>query len=134
MNRNTILWTIYAAFALGAFYFDSHDRLFDFTGRLWPAKSTIWAALAGFVAYSAYCSAHENLFRTVEKINEYHWGRQIGIDLYLGLMLLSVIIYLQEGSLLAALVWIVPALFFVNLVTLLYFAIHFDALVARFFT
>jgi hypothetical protein len=46
------------------------------------------------------------------------------------LLSLSVII-LHEGFV-VALVWLVPVLLFANLATLLYVAIHFEALVARF--
>lgn len=60
-----------------------------------------------------------------------HWGRQIGADLYLGLFLALLIIYLHEGAL-AAFLWTVPTLAFANLSILLYFAIHFDAIVGRF--
>jgi hypothetical protein len=41
------------------------------------------------------------------------------------------VVYLHEGPL-AALAWLVPVLLFANLATLLYVAIHFEALVARF--
>jgi hypothetical protein len=41
------------------------------------------------------------------------------------------VVYLHEGPL-ALLLWLVPTLLFGNLSILLYFAIHFDGLVARF--
>jgi hypothetical protein len=132
VSRNTILWSIYAVFVAEAFYLDRHDKLFDFNGLLWPIKLLIWIALIGFVAYSAYCSTRENLFRTARKMSEYHWGRQIGIDLYLGFLLAMFVVYLNEGSVLATLLWLLPGLFFVNLVTLVYFAVHFEQLVGRF--
>lgn len=66
------------------------------------------------------------------KIAELHWGRQIGIDLYLGLSLTLFIVYLNEGSVLVMLLWLIPTFAFGNLATLLYFAIHYDAIVARF--
>ena len=87
---------------------------------------------AGFVAFSLYCSAHENLFKTIAKIGELHWGRQIGLDLYLGLLLSLSSSTLNEGSLLIVLLWLLPMLVFANLATLLYFAVHFDQLVGHF--
>lgn len=64
-----------------------------------------WAAFVGFVAYSAYCTTRENLFTTVRKVSALHWGRQIGLDLYLGLCLSLFVVYLNERSALVALVW-----------------------------
>jgi hypothetical protein len=82
-----------------------------------------WGAYVTFVACALYVS--------IGKIAELHWGRQIGADLYLGLCLALFIVYLHEGAV-AALLWALPTLAFANLSILLYVAIHFDALVARF--
>ncbi|MFQ3324623.1 MAG: hypothetical protein ACI90U_002453 [Pseudomonadales bacterium] len=60
------------------------------------------------------------------------WFRQISIDLYLGLLITSTIIYLNEGSLLFMLLWIVPLVLFVNLALLLYLAMNYDSLIAHF--
>ena len=53
--------------------------------------------------------------------------RQIGADLYLGLFLGLIIVYLHSGFI-AVLLWLIPTLVFANLAMLLYFAIHFDAI------
>lgn len=42
------------------------------------------------------------------------------------------VIYLNEGSSLVALAWLLPVLIYANQATLLYFAVHFDELIARF--
>lgn len=131
MSANVLSWVAYFAFAACVLVVDGHERLFAFDGRLGAAKLLVWLVLAGFLAYSIHCSRRENLFRTVGRIAEFHWGRQIGIDLYLGLMLALLIIYLHQGTLVAAL-WALPTLAFANLAILLYFAVHFDAIVGRF--
>ena len=87
--------------------------------------------LIGFLVYSLYCTSRENLFRTVAKMAEFHWGRQIGIDLYLGLLVGLFIIYLNEGAI-TALLWLLPVLAYANLAILLYVALHFDSLVTKF--
>jgi hypothetical protein len=129
-----LFWTAFAVVAICALYFDGHADLFSMHTPLAPIKFTVWAAFAGFLGYSIYCSARENLFTSVARIAELHWGRQIGIDLYLGLLLTFFVVYLNEGSVLVVLLWLLPALAFANLVTLLYFAIHFDEIVAKFLT
>jgi hypothetical protein len=134
LSSKNLLWLAFVAFVALALYYDGHARLFTFGGPLAPIKLAIWVAFAGFLAYSVYCSARENLFRSVAKIGELHWGRQIGTDLYLGLLLALFVVYLNEGSALVALLWLVPALVFANLVTLLYFALHFEEIVGRFLT
>ena len=126
-RRALLLWSTYALFVVFALYLNWHERILQFDGRLGILKLSIWAALVGFLAYSVYCSAREDLFRTIGEIGRLHWGRQIGIDLYLGLFLGLVVIYLNEG-LLAALLWTIPVIAFANLAMLLYFAIHFDAI------
>jgi hypothetical protein len=134
LSSKNLLWLAFVAFVALALSYDGHARLFTFGGPLAPIKLAIWVAFAGFLAYSVYCSARENLFRSVAKIGELHWGRQIGTDLYLGLLLALFVVYLNEGSALVALLWLVPALVFANLVTLLYFALHFEEIVGRFLT
>ena len=131
-SAKNLLWAAFLLFVGCALYFDWHGNLFAVTGPLMPVKLLIWAAFVGFTAYSVYCSSRENLFKSIEKISELHWGRQIGTDLYLGLLLTLFVVYLNEGSALVALLWLVPTLAFANLATLLYFAIHFDEIVGRF--
>jgi len=128
MPRKSLLpWGAYVLFVGIALYFNWHSRMLDFGGPLGLLKLTVWAALAGFLAYSIYCSSREDLFRSIREIGKLYWGRQVGADLYLGLGLGLVLIYLNEG-LLAVLLWLIPMLAFANLAFLLYFAIHFDAI------
>ena len=60
-----------------------------------------------------------------------HWGRQIGADLYLGLLVAIFFIYLNEGAV-VALIWFLPTLAFANLSILLYIALNFDTIVGKF--
>ena len=131
MAANIMSWAAYAAFVAVALYFNWHPSLFSFDGNLGGLKLVAWATLVAFLFYSVYCSSKENIFRTIRKIAEFHWGRQIGIDLYLGLSVALVLIYLHEGFVAAAL-WALPVLLFANLAVLLYLGIHFDSIVAKF--
>jgi hypothetical protein len=131
-SAKNLLWGALVVFVAAVLWLDGHPRLFAFDGPLGGVKLVLWAVFAGFVAYSLYCSAHENLFTTIAKIGELHWGRQIGLDLYLGLGLTLLVIYLNEGSVLVALAWLVPLLVYANQASLLYFAVHFEELIARF--
>ena len=130
-RRGLALWGLYALFAVYALYAYWHETIFRFNGPLGGTKLTVWVALGGFLIYSVYCSSREDLFRSVGAIGRLHWGRQIGTDLYLGLLIGILIIYLHEGPT-AALIWTVPTLVFANLSMLLYLAVNFDSIVARF--
>jgi len=130
-NRGLALWGLYGMFAGYAVYAYWHETMFVFSGTLGGAKLLVWLALAGFLIYSVYCSLREDLFRSIGAIAKLHWGRQIGADLYLGLSIAILIVYLHEGPL-AAMIWLIPTLAFANLSILLYVALNFDSIVARF--
>lgn len=128
---NIVSWGVYAVFVACALGLEWHSEIFQFSGVMGVAKGIIWLVFLGFTAYSIYCSNKENIFRSLKSIARFHWGRQIGIDLYLGLALSLSVIFLHQGSI-VLLLWIVPVFLFANLATLLYVAIHFESLVARF--
>jgi hypothetical protein len=131
MNQNLISWGVFAAFVVCAVVLGWHPAIFRFEGPMGATKIFVWLAFLSFTAYSIYCSGRENIFKTIRSMARLHWGRQIGIDLYLGLVLSLSVIWLHEGPI-AVLAWLIPVLLFANLATLLYVAIHFEALVARF--
>jgi hypothetical protein len=131
VSIKTLFWGAYALFVALALFFSWHDGVVSFSGPLAAVELLVWVAFIGFLAYSIYCSAREDLIQSVAKLSELHWGRQIGADLYLGLLLALLIVFLNSGALAVAL-WAIPTLLFGNLSILLYFALHFDAIVARF--
>jgi hypothetical protein len=128
---NLLFWTAYFVFAVAAVALGWHDSILSLSGPLGPGKLVVFAAFLAFLAYSIRCSLHENLFATIAKMSRLWWGRQIGADLYLGLSLTLFLIYLHKGALVLVL-WLIPALTFVNLATLLFVSIYYDSLVARF--
>jgi hypothetical protein len=94
-----------------------------------------WIALALliiFTGYTIYCSVRENFWRACRGVFAYKWGRQVTIDLYLGLLLFVFFIFLNEGSVSAAVIWLIPTLILGNIVPLLYFVIYFDSIVQHF--
>ncbi len=126
------MWIVYAGFVAAAFYAGWHPGLFDFSVRFGAVKAVVFLGLLAFLGYSLYCSSRESLPGTIKKIGKFHWGRQVGIDLYIGVFLTLFLIYLNEGSILPVILWLAPCLIFANLATLVYIFIHFDVLVARF--
>ena len=129
--RSLALWGLYGAFAIYATYANWHQTMFHFGGPLGALKLVVWAALIGFLAYSVYCTSREDLFRSIGVITKLYWGRQIGADLYLGLLVGIFFIYLNEGAV-VALIWLLPTLAFANLSILLYVAINFETIVTKF--
>ena len=93
----------------------------------------VWLALLAFLSYSVYCSFQENFLRSVRSIATLHWGRQIGADLYLGLFVSLLIIFLNDGVF-VVLLWLVPVLIYANLAVLLYVAINFDSIAMKLLT
>lgn len=130
MAKN-FFWFVFALFVGTAIYTGWHPGFFDFNVRLGGLKFLVMLCFAAFLGYSIYCSSRESLPATIQKMARLHWGRQIGIDLYIGLSIFLGIVFAMEGSPLAAAAWILPTLLFGNLATLLYLSIHFDAIVSR---
>lgn len=127
---NVISWVVFGLFVAIAMVSHSGEPIFLATGPYAYGKYIAWGLFLGFLGYSYYCSTKENIFKTLKKIFPYYWARQIGLDLYLGLVVFLFIIYLVEGSLLVTLLWLLPILLFANLATLLYFAMNYAAIVA----
>lgn len=132
MIKKLFSWMVYAAFAVVALVVSWHDELWLFSGPQGAAKAMIWLAFLGFLGYSLYCSSQENIFRSISQILRLHWGRQISLDLYIGLALFMGLVYLHQGSLLVVALWFLPVLLFANLATFLYVLIHFESLQAVF--
>jgi hypothetical protein len=128
INRSNIFWLLYFGFVGSALFFSAEGHVFWSGGPFTLGRTVVWGCFLGFTLYSFYCSSKENLFKTIKAMAKFHWGRQIGLDLYIGLLLSSILIYMHGGAAIF-LLWLVPILLFGNLATLLYFAIHFDTLV-----
>lgn len=127
-----LLWAGFFVFVGVVLYTGWHDTLFSYSSPRDVGKFVFGAVFVGFTSYSIYCSTKENLLRTIGKLLGLHWGRQIGLDLYIGLTITAFVIYLHTGSAMVALIWLVPLFMFGNLATLLYFAINYDSILAKF--
>lgn len=130
-SRALVLWGLYFAFAAYAVATHWQETTLRFDVPLGGAKLLVWLALAAFLVYSIYCSMREDLFRSIGQILKLHWGRQIGTDLYLGLLVAMFLIYLHGGPT-TALIWLLPTLAFANLSILLYVALNFDSIAGAF--
>lgn len=132
MRLNLLLWALYAAYLAAVVGFGWTERTLALDGALGRGKLVVWIVLLAFLAYSYHCSLRESLFRSVREILKLRWGRQIGLDLYIGFVLMWCLVYLHEGDAAVAALYLLPVLAFGNLATLPYLAIHYDAIVARF--
>lgn len=131
LKRN-FLWVIYFAFVAVAVVYRGDEQLFVSSGPYPMGKYIVWLMYLGFLGYSIYCSTVENFFGTLKKIYPFKWARQIGMDLYMGLILSLGIIYFNEGSVLIVLLWLLPTLIYANLSILLYVALNYDSIVSHF--
>ncbi len=123
---------LFLIFVFLAIAFKGAEPLFISAGPYAMGKTIIWVLFFSFLGYSIYCGANENFFRTLGRLYPMLWARQIGIDLYIGLLISGFIIYLNEGSLLILALWIFPLILFANLATLLYFAMNYDSIISHF--
>ncbi|NNC99292.1 MAG: hypothetical protein HKN85_03840 [Gammaproteobacteria bacterium] len=128
------LWCLYLLFVTTALATHSGEAVFTSSGPYAAGKIFCWLLLAGFLVYSLQISHKENFFHSLRRMNPILWSRQIGLDLYIGLMLPLFLIFLNEGSVVVMLIWFLPIFVFANLATLLYFALNYDSIVAHFIT
>jgi hypothetical protein len=131
MNSRTLLWSGFALFVAAALWLEWSPTLLAPTGPLPAGKYVVWAAFLGFTAYTIRCSRREDLFRSLREMLRLRWGRQVLLDLYLGLALFLFVVALHERSAIALLLWLPAGVAFVNLATLLYFALHYESIVTR---
>lgn len=131
MTSKIILWTLFFTFGIFAFVTEQHhDIVVDGIGG--AGKYLVRLVFLSFLVYTIYCSWRENLIHSVKKMSKLHWGRQIGIDLYIGLGISSFFIYLNEGSIWLALLWFVPTMIYGNLAILFYLSLHYEMILSRF--
>ena len=88
--------------------------------------------LALFTIYTVFCSRKESIVKSAKQVLSLHWGRQVTVDLYIGLFIFSFFIYLVEGDVLITLFWLLPTLILGNIVPLIYIILNFNTIVAHF--
>ena len=117
--KNNILWVIFTAFVLLAVSFID-EPLFKSNSPFPIGKSIAWLAFIAFLIYTVNVSIKESFYKALKRMSPILWTKQIGIDLYIGVTMFMVIIYLNEPSFIIFLLWLIPATIFANLATLLY--------------
>lgn len=128
MNIQAIaLYSILAGFMTFAFVTAPPPE--SISGGMVFLKYAIYATLFAFVVFTVYCTIKENFFKSIRKIVALHWGRQVGVDLYIGLLLQMFLVFMVEKSVAMMIVWLIPALIYGNIIPLLYFATHFERIV-----
>jgi hypothetical protein len=131
MKRH-LFWMIYIAFVISVLVTNWHSNILSFNQPMAFGKILIWLVFISFSIYSIHCSMTEDFFKSLKKILVFKWGKQILVDLTIGLFLSLFLIHWHSGSWVVTMLWILPCVAFGNLATLLYFVVHYDALVALF--
>lgn len=129
--KKNLLWIIFIVFACIGIVTKKDASIFISHSPHSIGKYIIWLLFFSFFSYTIYCSKKENFYKSMRHISQMYWGWQVVIDLYIGVMLPLLIIYLH-GGIFIFLLWIFPILINVNLFTLLYFALNYDSILAYF--
>ena len=95
--RKNLLWIIYFTFVGLAVTYRGEEDLFISNGLYPLGKYMAWLMYLCFLGYSIYCSSKESFFKSLRRIYPILWARQIGIDLYIGLVFTSFLLYFNEG-------------------------------------
>lgn len=127
-----VLWGSFFIFVAIATLTNWSDDLLRFDGPVGITRAVLIAVWIGFLIYSIYCSARENLFRTIGEMAKFHWGRQIGIDLYISVLLSIGLVYLVTGSVLETVLWAIPFIPFANQAILLFIILRLEDIIAAF--
>jgi hypothetical protein len=122
---------LYIAFVIAVIGTNWHEKLFDFSQKMALGKVLILLIWLSFSILTIKYSIEENFFKSLKKITDFRWGRQIGLDLWVGQTLALIIVYWFTGSFLTVLLWLIPFIVFGNLATLLFFFMNYDALVGQ---
>lgn len=125
-----IIWSIFFVISAVTVSANWSPNLWQYNGARSVGKYALWLSYFAFVAYGLYATKHEDFFRALRKIGAYYWGKQIGIDLYIGFAFFLVFIGWHQGFY-SALVWALPVLVYGNQLTLLYLAVHYEAIFTR---
>lgn len=80
--------------------------------------------LISFSCFTIYVTAKENFFNSCRYVWAKLWGVQVTMDLFIGIFLFHIFVYLREGSLITTLSWLIPSLIIGNPVTLLYMLVR----------
>lgn len=130
--KKNLLWIIFIVFAgIGIATKKDASIFISSHNQYGVGKYMIWLLFFSFFSYTIYCSRKENFYKSMKHISQMYWGWQVVIDLYIGLMLPLLIIYLH-GGVFIFLLWLIPIVINANLFTLLYFALNYDSILAHF--
>ena len=131
--KYNFLWIIYFIFVAATIISHEGEHPFISKSPVPAGKYLLWVLYLAFLAYSIYCARVERFFGTLKKLYPFKWARQIGLDLYLGLIISLGLMCLNEGTILVGIIWLVPVLIYANLAILLYMALNYDGIVSHFF-
>lgn len=129
--KKNLLWVIFIIFACIGIATKKDASIFISQSQYGVGKYIIWLLFFTFFSYTIYCSRKENFYKSMRNIIQMYWGWQVVIDLYIGVMLPLLIIYLH-GGMFVFLLWLLPIVINVNLFTLLYFALNYDSILTHF--
>ena len=129
--KHNFLWILFIGLFFIAVFTRKDEYIILSTGPYPYGKYILWLVFIFFFLYSIYSGTKENFFKTLSIMTKLYWGRQIGLDLYIGVGFSLAIIGIH-GGMTILLIWLLPILFYANLATLVYFALNYDSLVSYF--
>ncbi len=124
--QSKLLYLVLISFFVFAFGFQEIPKTKLIDLQIVIIKYILLIILILFVGYTIHCTIKENFYISMKKIFKLLWGRQVGIDLYIGLLLFSFFVFMIEKSVGILLLWLVPSLIFGNIIPLTYLVTHFE--------
>lgn len=87
-----------------------------------------WVILfLSFAGYTLYAIRKENFWSSCRKVFALVWGRQVTLDLYIGLLLFHFFVYIHSGSLTTTGLWLLPSLVLGNIIPLIYVIVNYPS-------
>lgn len=126
-----LMWITFFAISATAVAANWSPQLWEIRNSYSYGKYALWLAYFAFVAYGLYATRREDFFKAVRKVGSLYWGRQIGIDLYIGFVFFLFFIGFHQHSVAAAALWAIPVLIYGNQLSLLYLAIHYESILPK---
>lgn len=133
MNIQTkLIYLLLFLFFGYAFGFQDIPKAKALSLELLFVKYILIGTLVSFVVYTIYCSFKENFVKSFRKIFQLLWGRQVGVDLYIGIFLFSFFMFMIEKSVSILFLWLLPSIIFGNIIPLVYLITHFEVICGLF--
>ena len=130
--RRLVFWGGFALFVCIALVTQWSDTLLKFDDSKGLVRAGLIVIWLSFTAYSLYCIARESLLQTATDILRLYWGRQVGADLYISVLMSIGLVYLVTSSVTETLLWSIAFIPFANLAILLFIILRLEDILSAF--